>query len=379
MERLTKQITLQHLLVAEKKMIGLKFYPDKVIHALIKQIPGVSWSKEFSMAVLPNHKKNLDLIFNLFKGIAWVNCTRFYTNRPIRQGQEAPNVDWYRKRKISPGYRTCPESFLQKLELRKYATNTVRTYVACFEKFINHYRDKELIEINENDIRQYLKQLIQEKRSDSYLNQMINSIKFYFEVVQDMPNRYYDIERPQKQVRLPEVLSRNEVMAMIGLVGNLKHRCIISLLYSAGLRRSELLNLKLTDLDSQRMLIRVNQGKGRKDRLTLFSNTILKELRRYYKSYLPKTFLFEGFDGQQYTASSVAKIVRKAASRAGIRRKVTPHTLRHSFATHLLEEGTDIRYIQSLLGHSSSKTTEIYTHVAVNAFARIKNPLDLPT
>jgi len=263
--------------------------------------------------------------------------------------------------------------------LRKYANNTVRTYVACFEKFINHYRDKELIEINENDIRQYLKQLIQEKRSDSYLNQMINSIKFYFEVVQDMPNRYYDIERPQKQFRLPEVLSRNEVMAMIGIVRNLKHRCIISLLYSAGLRRSELLNLKLTDLDSHRMLIKVNQGKGRKDRLTLFSNTILEELRRYYKAYLPKTFLFEGFDGQQYTATSVAKIVSKAASRAGIRRKVTPHTLRHSFATHLLEEGTDIRYIQSLLGHSSSKTTEIYTHVAVNAFARIKNPLDLPT
>lgn len=157
----------------------------------------------------------------------------------------------------------------------------------------------------------------------------------------------------------------------------MKHRCIISLLYSAGLRRGELLNLEVDHIDSERMMIRVSQGKGMKDRYTLLSEQLLDDLREYYKVYRPKKFLFEGEQGKRYSSTSVGKIVSRSARKAGIRKRVTPHTLRHSFATHLLENGTDLRYIQSLLGHSSSKTTEIYTHVAMNSVRKIKNPLDL--
>lgn len=208
-------------------------------------------------------------------------------------------------------------------------------------------------------------------------NQSINAIKFYYEVVKGMPNRFYSIERPIPKETLPKILSKEQVQKMITSVKNIKHKCIISLLYSAGLRRGELLNLKIDDIISDRMLIRINQGKGRKDRYTLLSERVLSNLRIYYIRERPSTYLFEGKKGFPYSPTSVAKIVKKAASRARIIGKVTPHMLRHSLATHLLENGTDLRQIQTLLGHNSLRTTEIYTHVTVQGMNGIKNPLDL--
>ena len=192
-----------------------------------------------------------------------------------------------------------------------------------------------------------------------------------------MPNRFYNIERPRKDKKLPIVLSKDNVKKIIEHTNNIKHRCIVSLLYSAGLRRSELLNLKLSDIDSSRMLVFIKDAKGNKDRYTLLSTNILNDLRLYYKEWKPTTYLFEGQKNEQYSAASVGKIVTEAAIKAGIKKRVSPHTLRHSFATHLLESGTDLRYIQLLLGHSSTKTTEIYTHVAKSSFDSIINPLDL--
>ncbi|MEM9143850.1 MAG: tyrosine-type recombinase/integrase, partial [Bacteroidota bacterium] len=180
----------------------------------------------------------------------------------------------------------------------------------------------------------------------------MNSIKFYFEAVMGMPNRFYAIARPRKQKQLPKVLSKNEVLDLIDSTNNLKHRCIVSLLYSAGLRRSELLNLKLEDVDGKRMLICVRAAKGNKNRMIVLSPTLLKNLREYYIEYRPKSFLFEGSGNKPYSPSSVLKIISSAARKAGIYKKVTPHMLRHSFATHLLEDGTDIRHIQLLLGHN---------------------------
>ena len=163
---------------------------------------------------------------------------------------------------------------------------------------------------------------------------------------------------------------------IIELTTNIKHRCILSLLYSAGLRRGELLNLKISDIDSKRMLIRLECTKGNKDRFTVLNKKVLEELRTYYKACKPVRFLFEGpSPGTKYSASSVLQIVHRGAKKAGIRKKVYPHLLRHSFATHLLENGIDLRYIQLLLGHNSSKTTEIYAHVATNAFRNIKDLL----
>jgi site-specific recombinase XerD len=329
------------------------------------------------MAYIKNNPRNLNLIFTDFKGLAWINCASFFPNNKIKTNNSPVKVNDFRTRDLPDNYRKCPEEFLQKLELKIYALNTAKTYINMFERFINHYKDKELTHINENDIRTYLQLLVQQEKSDSYINQMINSIKFYYEVVLEMPNRFYSIERPIKKETLPKVISLEEVQSIIKNTNNIKHKCIVSLLYSAGLRRNELLNLKLEDIDSKRMVITVKNGKGNKDRQTILSAAVLTDLRTYYKEWKPKKYLFESPNGGQYSANSVIKIIKVAANKARIRKNITPHMLRHSFATHLLENGTDLRYIQVLLGHNSTRTTEVYTQVAINNIKAIKSPIEL--
>lgn len=371
-----KSITLKHLLIEERKCIGIQFHPDKVIQALLKELPGIKWSHDFRQAYLPNNKQNISLIYSKFRGVAWVNGNSFFSNRKLGQTVQVMDVNWFRTRTVAEGYRTCPEEYLLKLELLRYSNNTVKTYISCFEKFINTHKQIELISIDENDIRSYLQKLIQAGKSDSYVNQMINSIKFYYETVKGMPNRFYLVERPRKKHTLPKVISIEEVQAIIKNTNNIKHKCILSLLYSAGLRKSELLHLRMQDIDAKRMVILVRNGKGGKDRLTLLSQKVLDDLRLYYKAYRPVNYLFEGEAGKQYSATSVSAILNQAAKKSKIRKNVSPHMLRHSFATHLLENGTDLRYIQTLLGHSSSKTTEIYTHVAIKNIQLVKSPID---
>ena len=372
-----KQITIRHLFINNAKQIGIQFYPDKVIQALVKDLPQPKWSSVHKMAYILNTKENLSVLFEKFRGIAWVNCNYFFENTTLKNEVAPKNVTYFRKRQPTEHRKLCPETFLDKLEIKRYSENTVKAYVNAFEDFINYYKDQDLDTINDEDIRKYIQYLIQQNRSDSYVNLAINSIKFYYEVVLNMPNRFYSIERPRKKDKLPKVISKDEVFRMIEHTTNLKHKCIISLLYSGGLRRSELLNLKPTDIESDRMLIRIEEAKGNKDRYTILSEKLLVNLRTYYKTFRPKNYLFESYKGTKYSTARVLKIVKTAAVRAGIIKNVTPHMLRHSFATHLLENCTDIRYIQELLGHNSTKTTEIYTHAAKTNFNSIKNPLDL--
>lgn len=373
---LNKSITLKHLLINKQQCIGFQFNADKVIEALIEQLPDPKWSREFRMAYILNTKSNVKLIFEKFRGTAWVNCNYFFQDRVINHDNEDINVDWFRKRKKKENFRQCPEEYLQKLELKKYANSTVKSYVSLFEAFINYYKDIELVSLNENDVRRYLQKLIKEERSNSYINLTVNSIKFYYEIVLGMPNRFYSVERPRKEFKLPKVLSKEEVLSIIEHTNNIKHRCIVSLLYSAGLRRSELLNLKLEDIDSKRMVIKVKQAKGNKDRYTVLNKSVLEDISIYLKAFYPEVYIFEGqYPGKKYSASSVLKIVVSSAQKAGIKEHVNPHMLRHSFATHLLESGVDLRCIQLLLGHNSTKTTEIYTHVAINTFTDIKDLL----
>lgn len=371
-----RSITLKHLLIKDRKCIGIQFYTDKVIQALLKELPDIKWSNEYNIAYLPNTKSNLDNIFSIFRGVVWVNCNYFFDKAPTKYSNELIDMEWFRKRELKEGFRPCPTEYLDKLEIKKYANSTVRSYVSLFESFINFYNSKELIHIDDGDVREYLQKLVRENRSNSYINQSLNSIKFYYEMVLGMPNRFYAIDRPRKEVKLPQVLSKEDVLLILENTNNLKHRCIVGLLYSAGLRRNELVNLKISDIDSKRMLIRVESGKGNKDRYTLLSKQILNDLRVYYKEYNPAKYIIEGQYGGQYSAQSIGMVVSNAAVKANIRIRVTPHILRHSFATHLLESGVDLRQIQVLLGHSSSKTTEIYTHVATSTFDSIKNPLD---
>ncbi len=373
----SRHIILKHIFINNIKYIGLKFQSDKILNNLIKELPSIKWSEEFHMYCILNNKENLNAIFNLFRGVAWINTNYFFEKSNAKQLNEEFDISWFKKRAKVKKYKYCPESYLTKLEVKKYANNTVKTYVTCFEKFINYFYSKEIDHLNENDVRDYLIYLVQNKSSNSYINQSINAIKFYYEIVLGLPNRFYTIERPRKEKKLPIVLSKQEVKQLILVTKNRKHKCIIALLYSSGLRRSELINLKIQDIDSKRMVIKVNDTKGNKDRYTLLANSILDDLRAYYRIYTPKIYLFEGHKGGKYSSSSIANIITNASKKAKINKKITPHTLRHSFATHLLENGTDLRYIQVLLGHNSTKTTEIYTHVATNNFNSIKNPLDL--
>lgn len=368
-------ITLKHLLIDNRKCIGLKYNTNKVLQALVDSLPDVSWSKTFGMFYISNNKTNLELIFKTFRGVAWVNGNYFFAERPVNKENANVNFKRYRNRIPKKGYKYCPEEYLLKLELKRYSNNTVRNYVSCFEVFINHYSHVDPIDLNELDVRNYLQKLIQDGKSNSYVNLAVNSIKFFYEVVHGMPNRFYSIERPRKQKQLPNVISKEEVMRLMEHTNNIKHKCVVGLLYSSGLRRGELLNLLVTDIDSKRMMVHIKNAKGNKDRYSILSPSILKDLKEYYKAYRPSNYLFEGSKGGKYSVTSVLKLIDSAAVRAGIAKKVTPHMLRHSFATHLLENGTDLRHIQLLLGHSSTKTTEIYTHVANRSFMDIKDLL----
>ena len=228
------------------------------------------------------------------------------------------------------------------------------------------------------DINTYMLYMVKEKHiSATQQNMRINAIKFYYEKVRKGKRQYYDgIVRAKEYKTLPEVLSREEMKNIFAQITNRKHRCMISLIYSAGLRRSELLNLTPNDIISERMLIRI-VGKGKKFRYSLLSGKLLNELRTYYKEYRPQKWLFEGEQvGEQYSPSALVKILKDAARKAGIKHRVHLHMLRHTFATHLLEQGTDLRTIQELMGHNDIKTTSIYLHVSNAYKAKVPNPLD---
>ena len=352
MEKLPN-ITLRHYLIQDEKCIGILYYPNKAIQSLVDGLPGMAWSDEYQVHYIKNSEENVELIFRTFRGVAWINAKYFFLNRPVStKGGQRGDISWVERRKTAEGYRVCPKEYLEKLELKRYSDSTIRTYVNCFEQFINYYQEHEVKCLDETHIKEYLSFLVRKGCSNSFINQMVNAIKFYYEIVQAMPNRFYDIERPIKEHKLPKVLSKQEVMDIISNTSNIKHRCIVSLIYSAGLRRSELLGLKLTDIDRNRMLIRVEGAKGNKDRFTILSGKLLKDLEEYYKQWKPKEWLFESPEGQSYSASSIKNIIQSAARRAGIKKTVTPHMLRHSFATHLLENGTDLRAIQKLLGRN---------------------------
>ena len=238
-------------------------------------------------------------------------------------------------------------------------------------------RERDVDVLTKEDIQEYILYL-KEKRSysSSSQNQAVNAIKFYYEKVKGQQRETYWIERPRKETKLPKVISEEEVVRMLQGIDNLKHLAIVSLLYSSGLRRSELLNLKKGDINVARKQILVEGGKGKKDRITILSETALEVLKKYVIEYKPTHFLFEGKPGNKYSSTSVAKIVQQAAEKAQTPMKVTPHILRHSFATHLMDQGIETRYIQILLGHESLNTTAIYAHVSTKSLNSISSPLD---
>ena len=269
------------------------------------------------------------------------------------------------------------DAFKRWMVEKRLSENTIVTYADAVQRFLAYLSHHQVSEINKMWIARFnYSYIIENNFSISYQNQCISGIKKYLEF-RGNDIVVGEIIRPKKLKSLPEILSTGEVKHILESTANLKHRALLSLLYSAGLRIGEALKLTPTDIDSQRMLIYVRGGKGKKDRYTLLSQNILELLRTYYVAYSPKEFLFEGQYGGPYTAASARQVFKRSKQKAGITKKVVLHSLRHSFATHLLESGTDIRYIQQLLGHSNPKTTMIYTHVSQHSLQKIKNPYDL--
>ena len=266
----------------------------------------------------------------------------------------------------------------QKLILKGYSPNTLKTYKSELVSFLKYFENYDLKNVTKDMVESYIYYMITKyKMGDSKQNGAINAIKFYYEQVLNMPREYYDIQRPKRANQLPNTLSEEEVYKLINSPTNLKHKAILYTIYAAGLRLSELLNLRVKDIRSKETYIFIKGAKGKKDRHTVLSENLLNLLRKYYKNYRPSYWLFEGQDGGKYSASSIQSIFRKAQKESEANPWSTPHTLRHSFATHLLENGENLRNIQVLLGHESSKTTEIYTHVIGVNNNKVKNPLDI--
>lgn len=261
---------------------------------------------------------------------------------------------------------------------KRYSQNTVKTYTEALGNFLYFFKDKPITEITNEDLIIFNNEYILKKNlSASYQNQIVNAIKLFYSTVQGKKIEIEGIHRPKRAKLLPNVLSKAEVKMILDVHINLKHRVMLSLIYSCGLRCGELLNLKPSNIDSKRNLIFIHQAKGKKDRIAPLSPKILSLLRDYYKLYKPKIWLFEGhLKGEQYSEKSLQSALKLALHKTGIQKPVTLHWLRHSYATHLLENGTDLRYIQELLGHNSSKTTEIYTHVSTKSLQQIRSPFD---
>ena len=363
----TKTITITIRVLDNKKIVLQVPYSIEHI-AKIKTIPYYFWHKEEKYWSFPYTRNILSEIENYFKKLNYQ-----VEIKNINTGDNSK-----KEPKTYTNVKKCPDAYINKLKVIRYSENTIRTYTSAFSDFINYFSKKELFEISDEDIKNYLLYLVEKRKiSTSFQNQVINAIKFYYEKVcggKRMP--YITIDRPIKEKTLPNVLSEEEVKRIINSVKNLKHKSILLTIYSSGLRISEAINLKIADIDSSRMVILIKGGKGKKDRSRLLSEKLLIILREYFRQYKPKVWLFEGQDGGQYSDRSIQNVFRKACLDAKIMKKATVHTLRHSFATHLLERGTDLRYIQELLGHSSSKTTEIYTHITHKGMEQIKSPLD---
>lgn len=266
--------------------------------------------------------------------------------------------------------------YLQEMQRRNYSPRTIETYVSCLKRLSIYYNQSpDTISINQ--VKEYLHHIIvKDQVSTSLINQTISAVKVLHQGVLGLEWNPIKLIRPRGEKRLPIVLSRQEIQNMLEVTTNLKHKSILTLAYSSGLRMSELLNLEIKDIDSGRMQIRVCLGKGKKDRYTLLSQTTLDLLRVYYKKYQPKHWLFEGLDDKRYSSTSVQRILKKACFKAGITKHVYLHCLRHSFATHLLEQGVNIQIIQRLLGHSSPRTTCMYLHVQQYSLDNIQSPLD---
>lgn len=354
-----------------REVVSLRFEKNFEVINKVKTIPGAEWSQSRKFWHIPKEDFNLGKVFDVLSPVAYLDYSA------IKNPERKPEHQVRPKAKITKPAVEIPAAYTNLLVQKRYAKNTKSIYLSYFADFMRHFSNRKLEEITKHEINDYILGLIKTKAiSPSQQNQRINAIKFYYEKVLGRQSEYYDIERPREGTTLPDVLSETEISKMLNACTNSKNRIIIALIYSAGLRRSELIELRKSDIRRDKQFIFVRGAKGKKDRPTLLATQVEGQLDTYYREWKPNYWVVEGPGRKHYSASSVLNIVKDTAKRAGITRRITTHMLRHSFATHLLEQGVSLRHIQILLGHASTKTTEIYTHVANAALAKIKSPLD---
>ncbi|HEY9222370.1 MAG TPA: site-specific tyrosine recombinase/integron integrase [Lutibacter sp.] len=325
-------------------------------------------------------EKNSELIARIkaFEGARWSQSKRVWHIPDTEENRERFNLAPHAHYLPSIEGMEQIDTFKQWLLSKRYSPNTIKTYSDALKSFLVFYREKAISEITNNDVIVYNNNyILKNNLSASYQNQIVNALKLYFRTLQNTEIEVDKIHRPRREHKLPNVLSKEEVKAILESLKNNKHKTMLSVIYACGLRRSELLNLKPSNVDSKRKLLIVKQSKGKKDRVVPISDKLIELLRNYYQAFKPKIWLFEGQqESVKYSERSLEEVLKKGVILANIRKPVTLHWLRHSYATHLLENGTDLRFIQELLGHNSSKTTEIYTHVSTKSLQNIKSPFD---
>ena len=368
-----KEVTIEHLLHRTQARVFMRFENDAEATQLVKNNLQAQWSATQRAWHVPYDGGMLERICKLFApyGVRVFQKNKYQAvaevaekPRPLdlkKPTDALPDLNQTQKEKI--------KQFKYWLQSKRYSESTIGTYIDSIQTFLRYYAIKNMNEITNEDLINFNNDYILANHySASYQNQIVNAVKLFFRSIENKQMHPELIHRPKTQRLLPNVLSKEEIKLILNAHGNIKHKAMLSLIYSCGLRRSELLHLKLADIDSKRGLVIIRQGKGRKDRIAL---------RDYYNAYKPSLWLFEGQDKKsQYDASSLAAVLKQALEKSNITKPVSLHWLRHSYATHLLENGTDLRYIQEILGHSSSRTTEIYTHVSNTSIQRVVSPFD---
>tara|TARA_R110001632_G_C11320742_1_gene415565 strand:- start:75 stop:1238 length:1164 start_codon:yes stop_codon:yes gene_type:complete len=357
-------IFLEQKIHKKENQLLLRFtYHDQLI-ALIRSVKGAYWSKSLNSWYLKYSQENLDTILSLFKGLTEVDISKI-------------NKTTLFKRDLSEPQKNLLNSFYLYLKGKRYSKSTIQTYTFFIADFVSFQTKVSLEETTNRDVELFIEKVFIERGySISTQRQFISALKIFTTFHPVTKINDLTLERPKKSRKLPNVLSQEEVIKIIQVTKNLKHRAIIVLLYSSGLRVGEATELLLRNIDIQRRQIKVEGGKGRKDRFVVLADTFLPLLHNYLTTCTPKFYFIEGEIGEKYSASSIRKFLHKNTSKAGVTKKVTPHTLRHSYATHLLENGVGLRHIQELLGHAKPETTMIYTHVAKKDLLDIQSPLD---
>ncbi len=386
-----------------REWISVEFEKTEMLNAAIKKLPGTQFSATYKSWLLPLKKENYILIRRQLFTKATIDNTslRQYlikrnkqptlTQEVIPQSNTFTNTTFQNdlqltvsvneNSRIHPTNRHVLVNMKEQLILKSYSSSTIKTYLGEMSLFLQILKHHSADEMNTERIKNYLKYCIEYLHvKEATIHSRINALKFYYEQVLKREKFFYEIPRPKKHLQLPKVLSEREIGRLFRAVTNLKHKAILFTAYSAGLRVSEVVNIKIRDIDSNRMQIFVEKAKGKKDRYVGLGILLLDILRAYLAQCTPRpqVYLFENpfVAGEAYSVRSAQKIFQLSKDQAGILKSVGIHSLRHSFATHLLEKGIDIRYIKDLLGHFSIKTTERYLHVKKEQLINIPNPLD---